>query len=207
MSTLLVVGSAPCFADDLRRAQALRPFAAIMLVNGACTLVEHADYVLAGHTEKAEMFAAERRDRFPNAAPWQLHATVRDKFLKDAKAEYPSVTHWHGPENGVCATSVSKGVKIGFVLGFDEAILCGAPMDGSGYAAGEAPVPQSPNCLRIGDNGYSRMLGHDGLKLRVQDTQIIKRYRGQFKVLAETEFKGRVHSMSGFTMACCGAPR
>lgn len=207
MNTLLVVGSAPCYADDIRRAQLVRPFAALMLINGACTLVENAEYVLAGHTEKAEMFAVERRKKFPSAPSWQLHATMRDKFLKDAKLEYPSVTHWHSPEMGVCATSASKGAKIGFALGFDEVILCGCPMDGSGYAEGEAPVPQSMNCLRIGDPDYSRLLGHDGNKIRVQDTRIVHKYREQFKLLSETEFKGRVFSMSGFTRACCGEPR
>lgn len=208
MNTLLVVGSAPSFEDDLRRAQALRPFAAIMLVNGACTLVENADYVLAGHTEKAEMFAAERRNTFPNAGPWQLHATMHAKFLKDAMQTYPSVTHWHGHEMGVCATSASKAAKIGFALGFEEVVLCGCPMEGTGYAAGEAKVPQSGNTLRIGDGGVTRfMVDAKGQRMNVQDTRVINRYRENFRNLSQTEFKGRVFSMSGFTRACCGEPR
>lgn len=179
-----------------------------MLINGACTLVENAEYVLAGHTEKAEQFAAARRKEFPNAPPWQLLATVLPRHQKEAEAMYPSVTQWFGPEMGVCATSASKGVKIGFALGFDEAILCGCPMDGSGYAFGEAEVPQSPNCLRVGDPGVVKHLfGFDGKNIKVQDTRIVRKYRESFKTLAETEFKGRVFSMSGFTRACCGEPR
>lgn len=191
--TVIVVGSAPCFASDLRQALQIRPFAAVMLINGACTLVEKADYVLAGHTEKAELFAAARRKAFPNAAPWQLHATIRAKFLDEGKREYPSVTHWHGPEAGIVATSLSKAVKIGFNLGYEEVILCGAPLDGSGYAANEATVPQPLNCLRIGDPAN-------------RGKRIIERYISDFKSLAASEFKGRVFSLSGFTRQCLGAP-
>jgi len=201
VKTMLVVGSAPCLFDDVKRAMAIRPFASVMLVNGACTALENAEYVLAGHEEKAEMFARERRARFPNAPPWQLHACCNMKRLAQYEAMFPSVTNWHPHETGVGATSASKAAKLAFILGFDEVILCGCPMNQEGYFAGEAEVPQHIMCDRIGSFGMSRY------GVPVQETRIIKGYREKLKLLAETEFKGRVFSMSGFTRDCLGEPR
>lgn len=198
---MLVVGSAPCLFDDVRRAMSIRPFASLMLVNGACTALENAEHVLAGHEEKAEMFARERRERFPNAPPWRLHACCNMKRCSWYAERFPSVTDWHPHEVGVGATSASKAAKLAFILGFDEVILCGCPMNQEGYFAGEAEVPQHIMCDRIGSFGMSRY------GVPVQETRIIKGYREKLKVLAETEFKGRVFSMSGFTRDCLGEPR
>lgn len=198
---MLVVGSAPCLYEDVKRALAIRPFAALMLVNGACTAIETAEHVLAGHEEKAEFFARERRERFPNAPPWRLHATTHPHRQKTARELFPSVTDWHPHEVGVGATSASKAAKLAFLLGATEVILCGCPLDQPGYFPGEANVPQHVMCHRIGDHGMAY-----GESVPVQETRIIKGYREKFKILAETEFKGRVWSMSGFTRICLGAP-
>lgn len=202
MKTLLVVGSAPCLFEDTAKALQLRPFASLMLVNGACTAYETAEHVLAGHEEKAEFFARARRERFPNAPPWRLHATTHPHRQKLCREMFPSVTDWHPNECGVAATSASKAVKIGFLLGYDEAILCGCPMNGSGYFTGEADVPQHVNCLRIGDSGMAY-----GMQIPVQEARIIKGYREKLKILAETEFKDRVFSMSGYSREVLGEPK
>lgn len=192
MNTILVVGSAPCLYDDLSNALQLRPFASVMLVNGACSAVEKAEHVLSGHTDKAELFAAERRKAFPNAAPWRLHATITEKHRHEAKIVFPSVTDWWGKDMCTGATSIAKGARIGFAMGFEEVILCGAPMDGSGYAPAEAKVGH--DCHRVGDPA-------------AQDRRVIAGYRTKFAKLAKGEFKDKVFSMSGFTKECLGAPR
>jgi hypothetical protein len=102
------------------------------------------------------------------------------------------VTDWWGKDKCTGATSIAKGVRIAFALGVEEVILCGAPLDGSGYAKEEAQI--SHNCHRVGDP-------------LVQKHRVIEGYRRKFKKLAETEFKGRVFSMSGFTQQCLEAPR
>lgn len=201
MKTLLVVGSAPCIHEDVQRALQLRPFAGLLLVNGACTAIKDAEYMLCGHTEKAEQFAAERRRVYPGS-PIKILATCNQKRLAEYKHEYPSVTDWWPEECGVGATSVSKGAKIGFMLGFEEIILCGSPMDGSGYVETEAKVQQSPNCLRIGDSGTA--YGHT---VKVQESRMIKAYRTRMAELAQGEFQGRVFSMSGFTRDVLGEPK
>lgn len=198
---MLVVGSAPCLYDDVEKALRLRPFASVMLVNGACTAIENVEHVLAGHEEKAEFFARERKARFPNGPKYRLHGCTHPHRVATMKSIAPSVTDWWPHEVGVGATSASKGAKLAFLLGATEVILCGCPMDQPGYFEGEAKVPQHFACQRIGDHGIAH-----GLGIPVQDTRIIKAYRERFKHLAQTEFKGRVFSMSGFTRDQLGLP-
>ncbi len=204
---MLVVGSAPCLFDDVEEALKLRPLAEIMLVNGACTALEFAEHMLCGHEEKVEQFVRERRLRFPKAPPIRVHASTHLHRLACAKQMMPSVTDWWPHEVGVGATSASKAVKICFMLGAIEVILCGCPMDQPGYFEGEAKVQQHRSCQRIGDHGKAFGLYEpSGRQLDVQETRIIRGYREKFKILAQGEFKGRVFSMSGFTRAQLGAP-
>lgn len=204
---MLVVGSAPCLFDDVERALTLRPFATLMLVNGACTAFENVEHVLAGHEEKADFFARERKRVFPNAPPYRMHGCCHPHRKEMMKGMFPSVTDWHPHEMGVGATSASKAAKIAFMLGATEVILCGCPMDQPGYFEGEAKVPQHIMCNRIGSHGKAHGLFHsNGHQMNVQDTRIIKGYRANLKLLAESEFKGKVFSMSGFTQQCLGLP-
>lgn len=201
MTTMLIVGSAPCLYDDVAAALKLRPLASMMLVNGACTAFENVEHVLAGHEEKAEFFARERAKAFPNGPKYRLHASTHPHRKQMMQGMFPSVTDWWPHEVGVGATSASKAAKLAFLLGATETILCGCPMDQPGYFSGEAKVPQHIMCQRIGDHGIAH-----GLGIPVQETRIVKAYRTRFKHLAETEFKGRVFSMSGFTREQLGSP-
>jgi hypothetical protein len=217
MDTMLVVGSAPCLFDDVREALKLRPFAEIMLVNGACTAIESADHMLAGHEEKAEFFAEARRKKFPASPFPRYHGCTMEHRRNEMKHLCPSVTDWHLLEKGICATSASKAAKIAkYALGFEEVILCGNPLDNSGYFEGEGKgIPQNRSCLRVGDPGFSsHITPHHtgqystppGTKMRVQESKIVQSYRTRFRQLAEGEFKGWVFSMSGFTREIFGSP-
>ena len=193
MRVLLAVGSAPGLYADLANGLERYPDAEVMLINGACTAVEDAQHVLAGHTDKAEFFAKARADAFPLALPWRLHATwmIRHPIPRDL---YPSVTDWHGPEHSSGATSAGKAAMIGLSMGFDRIILCGCPMDGSGYFPGESKgIPQLASCQRIGD-------------AKKQQMATIRRYRKRMLELAQTLFKGKVFSFSGYTREVLGAP-
>lgn len=204
---MLVVGSAPCLFDDVERALKLRPFASMMLVNGACTAFENAEHMLAGHEEKAELFVRERKRVFPNAPAIKVHGCCHPHRRQMMSEMFPSVTDWHPHEMGVGATSASKAAKIAFMLGYTEVILCGCPMDQPGYFPGEAKVNQHIMCLRIGDHGNAfNLFKENGKPLPVQDARIIKGYRANLKLLAAGEFKNRVFSMSGFTREQLGAP-
>lgn len=198
--TLLVVGSAPCLFDDVERAFSLRPLAAVMLVNGACTALEHAEHVLSGHSYKAEEFAAARRKKFPGSS-FLLHATITQKHLAEAGTVFPSVTTWWDKSFCHGATSISKATDIGLRgLGFDEVILCGAPLDGSGYFPGE--YTKVIDCLRIGD-----ATSHTGWgPKRDERHRVIEGYRSKFKKFVQI-FPDRIFSMSGFTHDVVGEPK
>ncbi len=194
MSELLVCGSATCVFDDFQQASQRFPLAEVMLVNGACQLIEYADHVLAGHTEKAEQFQAARKKRFPNTYPWRLHANWGERMRGRTKDKYPSVTDWWGPEMSSGATSAGKAALIGLAMGFEKIVLCGCPLDGSGYAPGELEgIRWERACQRIGDPTK-------------QKQRTIVRYRERMAELAAGEFKGRVFSMSGYTKQVLGAP-
>jgi hypothetical protein len=193
VSGLLVVGSAPCALEDLEKAQALYPFADVMLVNGACTLVKNAEHLVAGHTGKAEEFVAARKRAFPNAGPIHVHANWASKRRASLSASFPSVTHWWEGDVSSGATSAGKAALIGIKMGFWPIILCGCPMDGSGYHPDEGTLTKDPSCQRIGDP-------------KMQERRTIKRYRERMANLAQTTFLGQVFSMSGFTRMVLGAP-
>lgn len=190
---LLAVGSAPCALEDYALAKKWFPNSETMLINGACSLIEDAEHMLAGHMDKAAEFVNARAAKFPFANSIRVHATSITKHLRRYQVYYPMVTDWHGGEMSSGATSAGKAALIGLSIGFDKIILCGCPMDGSGYDPNEAQVSQMTACQRIGDP-------------RVQDRSTIKRYREKMISLAQTTFKGRVYSMSGFTRLHLGPP-
>ena len=217
-NTILAVGSAPCLFDDLAAALKLRPFAEVMLINGACTAIEHAEHMLAGHEEKAEFFAEARRKAFPNGPFPRIHACAHPHQMREIKFLCPSVTDWHPIEKGIGSTSASRAAKIAkYRLGFDEVILCGNPLDDSGYFPGEGKgIPQHISCVRVGDPGVLKGLvtphhhgeysTQPGTPMKAQETRIVKAYRSRMKELAEGEFKNWVFSMSGFSRDVLGYP-
>ena len=192
MKALLVVGSAPCAHEDYAKAKELFPDSETMLVNGACTMIEDAEHMLAGHTVKAEDFAKARRETFPDAPPIRVHANWASP-KRHPRAFFPSVTDWWGGEVSSGATSAGKAAMIGLKMGFFPIILCGCPMDGSGYSIDEAVVPQDKSCQRVGDP-------------EVQNRRTIMGYRERLVSLARTDFKGKVFSLSGFSRMHLGAP-
>lgn len=191
----IVVGSAPCLHEDLNKALDLYPFAFVVTVNGACVEVEHVDAIVAGHTNKAEQFTKARKAAFPNGESFEVWANWASPNRKEGQREYPSVTRWFGGDVSTGATSAAKAARMLLQAGYGPVILCGCPLDGSGYFEGESKKGYSirHDCRRVGDPGED---GH----------RTIQNYRNKFEKLASTEFKGRVFSMSGRTRKWLGAP-
>jgi hypothetical protein len=191
---VIVVGSAPSLHEDLANAKAMYPDAEVMLINGACAAIEDAEHILAGHTEKAEEFVAARDKAFPFAKPYRVHATQRVGKNCIQPEEYPSVTDWWPPECSSGATSAGKAALICLKLGVRMVVFAGCPLDGSGYFVGEsAGIRQQATCQRVGDP-------------RKQQAATIRRYKKRMAELAETTFKGKVFSMSGYTRDLLGYP-
>lgn len=194
MKTAIVVGSAPCLHDDLKRALELYPFAFICTVNGACIEIEEVDAIVAGHTNKAEIFTEARRKAFPTGKPFDVFANWAGGG-KPPRHEYPSVTKWFSKNCSTGATSAAKAARMMFEMEFEQVILCGCPLDSSGYFPGESQkgLSISHDCRRLGDPKEAQARAIEG-------------YRRKFKKLAEGEFKGKVFSMSGLTRKWLGEP-
>ena len=198
MRAAIVLGSAPCVHDDLERALELYPGAFLIAVNGACTIVENIGAMVAGHTSKAPAFVKARREAFPDLAlpecwaNWALPVARHPERRYPVK-EYPQVTRWFDATHSLGATSASKAAKMALTAGFGPVILAGCPLDDSGYDFADARVKHEAGCKRVGDPKWN---AH----------KTILRYREAMRKLAESEFKGKVFSMSGFTREVLGAP-
>lgn len=191
---LLVAGSAPCVLEDLENAKRLYPDHEVMLVNGACTIVKDAQHMLAGHTNQASQFTRAREARFPDAPPLRVHANwARVDKIPLLKHHFPSVTDWWDGTVSSGATSAGKAAMIGLKMGFCPIVLCGCPMDGSGYHPDTAAIDYEKSCQRVGDP-------------KVQERRTIRRYRETLASLARADFAGKVFSMSGFTKTHLGLP-
>lgn len=197
MNPLIVVGSAPCLYEDFEAALSIYPTADVMLINEAAGALPEGDHILAGHTVKAELFAAYRREKFPDCRPFRVHANWTARKEPPPKAMYPSVTDWWGADVSSGATSAGKAIRIGLKLGYSPIVLCGCPMNGGGYfnesETARFDLPKFGKCRRVGFD-------------KEQSHRTIVRYRETFKKLAETEWKGKVFSMSGYTRELLGAP-
>lgn len=199
MKVLIVAGSAPCVFADLEAAKQLYPKADVMTVNESCGGIEDIQHMLAGHTVKAEAFVQYRLEKFPNwEQPIRVHASWH-RLNEAPREDYPSVTDWWGGDVHTGATSAGKAIKIGFRLGYDRIILAGCPLNGSGYFNQtetdrfQKQFTRFGKCRRVGDP-------------KEQNHRSIEKYRQKFKLLSDTEWKGKVFSMSGFTRECLGAP-
>lgn len=193
----MVVGSAPCAHEDLEEALRLLEDPLIVTVNGACTMFEDIDVMVAGHTTKAPQFVNARLKAFPGELPevwanWAL-PVKRHPERKYPSDEYPMVTRWFDTTHSLGATSASKAAKMCLTAGFGRVVLAGCPLDASGYSFDEARVKHEAGCKRVGDKQWDQH-------------KTILRYRAAMAKLAEGEFRGKVFSMSGYTRQVLGAP-
>jgi len=111
----IVVGSAPCLHDDLKRALELYTFAFIVTVNGACVEIKDADAIVCGHTSKSEAFVKARLAAFPDGKPFEVFANWTREGGRPV-LEHRSVTKWFGAEVSTGATSAAKAVRMMLVL-------------------------------------------------------------------------------------------
>lgn len=193
MKPAIVVGSAPCYWQDLRNAKKAYPNAFVLVINGACVVVEEADAMLSGHITNVEKYVKTRTEQFPNRniEVWGACSTKR---LIDYRANHPVVTKWFSNSTATGATSAGKAARMLMQEGFEPVILCGCPMDSSGYFPGEEDKNYiRHNCARVGDPAQ-----------RMHSS--IEKYRDKMAMLAKDEFAGRVFSMSGYTREVLGAP-
>jgi hypothetical protein len=164
-----VCGSAATFNDDLERARELRPDAVVIAVNDVAELTR-ADHLFTLHPEKMAAWRALQTIAFGIGALTHSGAA--------APIEGVDIDYWW-PKAGGKGTSAWGAARMAQCMGFDEVILCGAPLDPMPYAKrGPAKLFMCPAILR----GYRDFIA------------------------ADTDWHGPVRSMSGWTKRTFGEP-
>jgi len=176
--TALVCGFAACLWQDLASAPPGPHF--IIAVNAAITCLPRIDAALSFHyeAEKLGAWVAARRGAF--VEPFTVHAPGRPEWREHNQRNYPHVDHWW---DGIVSRGGSAwiGVRLARAMGFERVILCGSPIDRSGYADGGA-----------------------GWYWTSDQTNAVEQFRRA--IAADTDHHVGVSSMSGWTRELLGEP-
>jgi len=179
-SHALICGSAPCLHEDFEVASAMRPNAAVLVINEAGSVVR-GSHLITQHPEKAPWF----RQRSLNPLITIHTGKPRDRALQPGIDVY-----W--PDCVTLATSGGSAIAIALRMGFEKILLCGMPMNGGdGYFQGSALQQDEP---RFG--------------LESSESNYVQSYQNKLIEFTQNEpdVLDRVRSLSGFTRELFGAP-
>lgn len=127
----LVAGSAWCAEEDIRKAWEKRPLAPLIAINR--TAVHYpALFMVAFDFKNAHGWKADAEKKFGRI---ELHSG-RPKG-PGWPAGHPHVDYWWPRLQGGGGTSVWGACKIALALGFNEVVVCGAPLSQGPYLDGE----------------------------------------------------------------------
>lgn len=178
---VLVCGNAWCLDDDFAAARAIRPDAAVIAVNGASARVK-ADFLYSYHfmNFRRKGWLARQAENF-GLGRFSVHSTAAKSEAEQALRAHsaPWVDYWWRAARGQ-GTSAWCAVKLARLLGFDEIILCGAPLAPGPYADGRMA------------RDFNR-------------PRILERYRAG--IAGDQAWHKGVGSMSGWTRDFFGEPR
>lgn len=176
---VLVVGTAPCWEEDVHNALQMYPDAELCAVNEAVRLVP-AKHFASCHAEKLDMFMSKAVEKW-GLYPEFMH--VGDKYEIDCKPVY----QWSFRAG---AGSATFAAFVMVSIGYDLVILCGCPMNGGGGYAPEVAVDthkSTPDDPRLGE-----LTPQHGMVMAWNDAlrQIKTKY---------PEVSDKIRSMSGTT--------
>jgi len=122
MKTVLIVGSAPCVREDLESAMRLRPWAEVIAVKFSVAIV-YSRIAVTHHAEHASRMKAIHRERWGDEV--EIHMPKRkvmEQFKQFVDRAWPELS-------GTGGTSAWGAAKLGKLLGYDEVIMCGCPLE------------------------------------------------------------------------------
>ena len=126
----LIVGTHPCWEQDVEAARRIAPNADVCAVNEAVKLIK-ADHVATSHEGRIQLFASQHLARWGSNhqhPEFHFRSPQFKELRKDAFA-------W---DVTVGAGSAPFAAAVMTLIGYDMAIFCGCPMDGGGgYAMTE----------------------------------------------------------------------
>lgn len=130
--TVLVCGFAATLWDDLAAVESVKPGLPIIAVNEAAVhLPAFAIYSFHTEAEKLGRWTKEQRENFGDG--FTVHGSGSRDFYEHNIRNYPHVQYWW-------AASASRGSSgwcariLAGMMGFDEVVLCGIPLDHRRYA-------------------------------------------------------------------------
>lgn len=175
----LIVGTHPCYKEDMDAALAIYPDADICGVNEAAALVK-CDHLATCHGEKAAHFLRVRKDKKRPT----LH--IRDNEHPKEKIKY------HAWSIQTMAGSATFACVAMLLTGYDKVIMCGCPMDGGGgYALKDT---------HKGDRYDPRIGYSDGASQMIRGWHnAMRKFKGEHPDMA-----ARICSMSGKTKEVFG---
>jgi hypothetical protein len=171
---VLVCGFGPTFWEDLERARKLRPGAPIIACNNAASAVK-ALAIFSQHSTKLGGWAKAQR-KFGD--DFTVHAPGSIDLLDQHRRRHPYVDYWWPLARGT-GTSPWAAQKLGKMMGFEERILVGVPLERGPYA----------------DGTFARDF---------RRKPILKIYRDFIR--CDTAWHEGVKAMSGWTMRMFGEP-
>ncbi len=169
---MLLCGSAATLFDDLAGARALRSDADVIIVNAVAEIME-AENLFSLHPEKLGMWRERHTIKFGSTPTTH---SGRPRF--DGCRLMSTVDHWW-PEASSRGSSGWSGAKLAQLMGYDEVILCGVPLDPIHYAK-------------------------RGPAKNFKSKKMLNYYRAG--VEADVAWHAKVRSMSGWTRERLGEP-
>lgn len=129
---VVIAGFASTLADDLLRVAAVRPGLPIIAVNKAAEHIK-AFAVFSFHFERNKLgiWSREQKKRF--GLECAIFGPGKKDWLEHNQRNYPYVDFW-APETACQGSSGWCAVRLAKLLGFEERILCGIPIEARRYA-------------------------------------------------------------------------
>lgn len=132
--SVVVAGFGPTLQADLDAVQAVKPDLPIIAVNKACEFIR-AFAIYSFHFERNKLgeWAKIQRERFGEG--FAVFGPGKKEWYEHNKRNYPHVEYW-APTTASRGSSGWCAVKLAKLLGFDEVIMCGIPIQPGRYANG-----------------------------------------------------------------------
>lgn len=172
--SVLVCGYGMGLLDDVERAKKLRGDLPIIAVNRATRLVKAFAIFTLHPDQMGDLFVPEQVKAFGSG-----HFTTHTGKLSFDASKFPAIDYWWRKSASAGSSSWSAA-KMALLMGFEEVILCGAPLSIGNYEG----------------NLWSPTF---------QRTEVVELYRNF--VENDTKFHPYVRSMSGWTRELLGEPK
>jgi hypothetical protein len=129
---VVIAGFASTLQDDLAAVAARRPGLPIIAVNKAAEHIKaFAVYSFHFERDKLGLWSAVQKKRFGEACA--IFGPGKKDWLAHNQRNYPYVDYW-APETASQGSSGWCAVRLAKMMGFDERILCGVPIEARRYA-------------------------------------------------------------------------